>query len=94
MQPSTKQLISVLDELIESLEEDDFGHIAKILRVGRTRILNSDYSGVEKVLSVYAGLGSLNDIFASDISNPKFENLRNTAWELADEIRKDQHRGT
>ena len=94
MQPSTKQLISVLDELIKSLEEDSFDHLAKILRVGRTRILNSDYSGVKKVLSAYGGMGSLNDIFPSDVSNPRFDILRNTTWNLADEIRKDQDRGT
>lgn len=94
MQPSTKQLISVLDELIESLETDDFGHISSILRVGKTRILHSDYSGIEKVLSAYAGMGSLNDIFAKDIRNPKFEKLRNKAWELAEEIRRDQLRDT
>ena len=94
MQPSSKQLVSVLDELIESLEKDGFGAIADILSVGKTRILNSDYSGVEKVISAYAGQGSLNDIFAKDISNPNFENLRDRAWELADELRKDEHRGT
>lgn len=73
-------------------------------RKARTRLLDSDYSGVEYLLSAYGGMGSLNDLILGQSQkgdivewtpshvelNEKFSVLRNKAWELANVIKQSQ----
>ena len=98
-----EELLKILDELIRLLEEDGEQHWSQWMRQSRERLLNSDYSGIEHLLSAYGGMGSFNDlILCQSYENGKFRwidghieknnrlnVLRSKAWELANEFRQD-----
>jgi hypothetical protein len=100
----TQELIGVLNELSYILESDGNSHWAEWMRKARARLLNSDYSGVDYLLSAYGGMGSLNDLVLGQSHrdgafewkqgyaelNDKFTSLRSQAWELADAIKRSQ----
>ena len=104
MDPDIQELITVLEDLANLLEADGNEHWATWARKGSGRLLNSDYAGIEYVLSGYGGMGSFNDIIlgqsydGGDLSskrghieeNERFNALRSRAWELAGAIRQSQ----
>ena len=104
MGPKTTELVDVLEELIMLLNSDNESHWAKWMDQARTRIVASDYSGIEKLLQAYGGMGSFNDLMLGDYEedgilqqrkgheelNVKLGALRTKAWELADEIKRQQ----
>ena len=83
MGPKTQELISTLDSLIEMLIGQNEMHWAKWMDDARKEIKNSDLHGIERILSAYGGMGSINDI-----SHPK--NLISKVYELANAIKKEQ----
>ncbi len=104
MGPKTKELLMILGE-IESILENSTNHDwRKFIATVKSRIENSDYSGVEAVLGAYGGMGSLNDVVVgqklrgNDIrsnelfiaENERFDFLRAKAYEVARFIR-DNH---
>ncbi|WP_374955519.1 DUF6966 domain-containing protein [Vibrio chagasii] len=70
------------------LEEDDQENWSGWMSQARKWILESDHSGIEKVLGAYGGMGSFNDTYLSKVTrqNENFSKLRTRAWELATEI--------
>lgn len=104
MGPKTQELIGVLNELASILEGDGNAHWSGWIQNARTRLLNSDYSGIEYLLSAYGGMGSLNDVVLGQSYkegvfawkpehiklNEKFTALSSKAWELADAIKRSQ----
>jgi hypothetical protein len=102
--PKTQALIGVLDELAAVLASDEEEHWSGWMTAARTRLLNSDYSGIDYLMSAYGGMGSLNDhvlgqgyqegVFAWKPGhvelNKKFNALRTKAWEIANEVKQDQ----
>ncbi|MCJ0884698.1 hypothetical protein MTR11_23870 [Vibrio sp. CCB-PB317] len=94
MGPKTKELIEVLDRLVQMLDEDGQEHWRDWMSHARTRtwLLESDFNGIEKVLLAYGGMGSFNDIYISKLTrkNDCFSALRTRAWELATEIKHGQ----
>ena len=96
-------LLKILDELIYLLESDDETHWSHWMRQSRDRLLNSDYSGIEKLFSAYGGMGSFNDLGIGQTykngklrwkekyaeKNSELDRLRTKAWELADRIRRE-----
>ena len=74
------------------------------MRQARARLLDSDFSGIDYLLSAHGGVGSLNDVVLGLSNeggasgwkpghvelNEKFAALRNRAWELADAIKRSQ----
>jgi len=50
-----EELLKILDELIHLLESDGETHWSHWMRRSRDRLLNLDYSGIEKLLSAYGG---------------------------------------
>ncbi|MEW7867528.1 DUF6966 domain-containing protein [Aeromonas diversa] len=104
MGPKTEELIGVLYELASVLESDGNTHWGGWMRKARSRLLNSDFSGIEYLLSAYGGMGSLNDVvlvqsykdgvftWTPDYVelNEKFTALSSKAWELADAIKRSQ----
>jgi len=62
MGPKTKLLIAELEELIDLLESDNEKHWQEWMRSARDSLLKSDFTGVEKILSSYGGMGSFNDL--------------------------------
>lgn len=103
MGPKTQELVQVLDELIEVLKEDNQEDWVSWMSQSRSWILASDFSGVEKVLQAYGGMGSFNDLVLGFRyvenqlkqkkdrvnANNKLVKLREKAWNLANEIKQD-----
>ena len=62
MSTKTEELISVLDELVAVLESDGEEHWSQWMSDARTRLADSDSSGITKLRSAYGGMGSFNDL--------------------------------
>ncbi len=101
MGPKTEELIGVLDQLATLLESDGAVRWSVWMRKARARLLDSDYSGIEYLLSAYGGMGSLNDLVLGQSRvdglfawrpgyvelNETFSELREHAAQLARAIR-------
>lgn len=104
MGPKTKELIDVLEALIFTLECDSETFWCDRIRKACSRLLESDYSGIEYLLDGYGGMGSFNDlVLGQSIKdgvlvwtpsaielNEKLQVMRNQAWELASAIKRSQ----
>lgn len=104
MGPKTEELINVLDELASILEADGNPHWGDWMRKAQVLLLNSNYSGIEHLLSAYGGMGSLNDVVIGQgytdgaltwkpghmALNEKFASLSSRAYELANSIKQAQ----
>lgn len=102
MGPKTTQLILVLENIIDILKSDGEKHWRKWMESSRSRLLNSDYSGIEHLLEAYGGMGSFNDLVigqsmlngqliwkdGAQESNDKLDALRGEAYELAEYIKR------
>jgi hypothetical protein len=96
MGPKTAQLFAVLEEIIRVLDSDGEKHWRKWMASARSRLANSDYSGVEHLLDAY-GMGSFNDLIigqsmvvgriswkpGAEEANDRLNELRGEAYELA-----------
>ena len=91
MGPKTKQLIDVLDKLTLLLGQEDEKHWANWMSSVQNLIVAGYFRGIEKLLSAYGGMGSLNDVYLKNTSlaNDDFSTFRETAWKLAVEIKHD-----
>ncbi len=96
MGAKTEELIEVLSRLTEILNRDKNYHWAQWMNSAKSRLVNSGYSGIEKFLSAYGGMGSFNDVYIKEISreNEKFSELSTKAWNLANEIKQDHETNT
>ena len=97
------ELLKIINEIIQLLESDGETHWSRWMRQSRDLLLNSDYSGIEHLLSAYGGMGSFNDLVICQSyengqfrwkenhveKNDRLNELRGKAWELADDIRRD-----
>ena len=97
------ELLNILEEIIQILESDGEEHWSHWMHQSRARLLNSDYSGIEHLLSAYGGMGSFNDLVICQSyengqfrwkegyveKNNRLDELRGKAWELADYIRRN-----
>ncbi|MEX3772939.1 hypothetical protein [Pseudomonas sp. MYb118] len=104
MGPKTEELIFILDQLAAMLESDGNTHWSNWMRRARARLVGSDFSGIEYLLSAYGGMGSLNDLVLGQSHNngvftwkpghvelnEKFMELSSKAWQLAYEIKRSQ----
>ncbi len=94
MGPNTAELITVLEEILSILERVKEQHWSLVIADSKMRIEKSDYSGIEKLLGCYGGMGSFNDLVlgssAGNTENEELYNLRSKAWELAEAIKHDQ----
>ena len=100
------ELLEILNEIIQLLESDGEKHWSRWMRKSRARLLNSDYSGIEYLLSAYGGMGSFNDLVIYQSykngelrwkegyveKNNRLDELRGQARELADSIRRETTR--
>jgi hypothetical protein len=104
MGSKTKELITVLQSLIDLLQRDNETHWSKWMRVSKSRIEASDFSGITHLLGAYGGMGSFNDLILGQNMqrgkivwkdnqtelNEELSRLRNEAWELATYIKRSQ----
>ncbi len=102
MGPQTVKLVAVLDDIIAILEADDETHWCSWMKRAKARLINSDYSGIEYLLSSYGGMGSFNDLVIGQTLindefawkpdyqqlNDKLHHLRGQAYELATWIKR------
>ncbi|MGQ8367504.1 DUF6966 domain-containing protein [Glaciecola sp. 1036] len=96
MGPKTEKLIEVLDQLIKILDEDGQSHWSKWMRQAKGCIQSSYFSGIEKVLNAYGGMGSFNDVCLKKVTraNENFSELQGKAWSLATEIKREYESNT
>lgn len=104
MGPKTNELIEVLDQLTSLLESVGEKHWRKWVSQASRRLSNSDYSGIEYLLSAYGGMGSFNDLVIcqkkshSTLQSTEWyqekdnqlNSLRSTAWELTTQIKRSR----
>ena len=97
------ELLETLDEIIQLLESDGEQHWSRWIRQSRERLQNSDFSGIEHLLSAYGGMGSFNDLVICQSyengesqwqegyseKNDRLNELRGKVWELADAMRRE-----
>ena len=101
MGPRTSQLAATLAEIVGLLRSEDERHWSQYINDCRSRLVASDYSGVDKLLSSYGGMGSFNDLVlgyseaaggwmpqAKEL-NAKLDLLRSKAYDLAQDIRRN-----
>lgn len=107
MATKTKKLIDLLDKIIVLLKQDDERHWSAWLESSKTRLINSDYSGVEHFLSAYGGMGSFNDLVIGQTmidgefqwkesatkNNDKLSRLRTSAYDIANYIKQNHKIG-
>ena len=103
MGPKTIQLIAILEQIIGILDADGERHWRKWMATSRSRLLNSDYSGIEHLLGAYGGMGSFNDLVIGQSvvnrqfywkdgareANDKLDTLRTEAYQVADFIKRN-----
>jgi hypothetical protein len=102
MGPKTTELVRVLDQLATILESDGEQHWRAWMLQAKTRLEQSDYSGIAHLLGAYGGMGSFNDlVLGQTLANGRFAwkaghnelnkrlgALRSKAWELAQAIKR------
>ncbi|MDP7281080.1 MAG: hypothetical protein QGG39_14530 [Candidatus Poribacteria bacterium] len=93
--------MKILDQIIDSLEEDGESHWLEYMTTTRKLLLKADRSGIEYLLGAYGGMGSFNDLVigqskahgvfqrkpSAQENNGKLASLRSRAYELAGMIR-------
>lgn len=103
MGPKTRELTEILSNLVVVLEADGNEQWSQWIKDAFARISGDDYSGIEKLLGAYGGMGSLNDLVLGQVYangefswkpghvalNEQFSALRSRAWELANDIRRE-----
>ena len=102
MGPKTTELVEVIEQIIELLDVDSETHWRHWMASVRSRLLNSDYSGVTHLLAAYGGMGSFSDlviqqrieegvfVWSADAieANDRLNSLREQAYELAQFIKR------
>jgi hypothetical protein len=105
--PKTSELVAVLEELVDLLESDGCSHWSEWMQRARTRLVSSDFSGIDYLLGAYGGMGSFNDLILGQTSvdgafawkpgheslNERFSALRTKAFELAEFIKRNHDIG-
>jgi hypothetical protein len=103
MAPNTVELLVVLTKLVTLLSSDGERNWSAWMLRAKTRLENSDFSGVEYLLSAYGGMGSFSDFVAGQdmvsghfawkpgyvALNDELDALRSQAWSLAMDIKRD-----
>jgi hypothetical protein len=103
MGPKTVELIQVLQAVERLLDEQHETRWRNWISMSRRRLINSDFAGIEKLLSAYGGMGSFNDLVVGyyerdgtvcqrnggEQANQTLNTLRDRAWELATAIKHE-----
>jgi hypothetical protein len=100
----TKELMQIIEEIIQLLAEDDNQQWQGLMKSVYKRLENSDYSGIELLLSVYGGMGSFNDLIIGQTNdeqgkfawkvgaienNNRLDDLRGRAYVVADYLKRN-----
>ena len=91
MGPQTQELSADLSKLEKLLVEHDDQEWAARICKSNNEIQNQDFMGVERFLSSFGGMGSLNDVVLPEASaTGELRNLLSHAYELATSIKRQQ----
>jgi hypothetical protein len=91
MGPNTKLLTETLSRQVELLSLCGEGHWKAELSRCLAMIFASDYAGIERLLGMYGGMGSLNDLVLGNAeADEEFFALRSRAYDLAKKIERAQ----
>ena len=106
MGPETQELMRKLSEAVQVLEAGREAHWRSWMQDVQRRLADSDYSGIEKLLKAYGGMGSFNDLVlggTDDVRgtpyfserdrqlNDRLGALREEMYQLADSIKRDHN---
>lgn len=103
MGPKTQELVCVLAKLASLLESDGEQYWRAWILRAKARLENSDYTGIDYLLSASGGMGSFNDFIAAQTTiagqfawkpgykelNDEIDRLRNRAWSIAKDIKRN-----
>lgn len=99
--PKTVRLIEVLDETVAFLEAQDESFGSSKLRRSRKLLEQEDFRGIQKLLSLFGGMGSFGDFMFSPVNgnaatqseadrlNSQLGKLTNEIGDLAGEIHRE-----
>ena len=94
MQAESGELVTSIEELAQFLRQNDQAWWADKLDRDVVRIGAGDRYGLDLFLGHFGGVGSLNDLlFQPTGRHDEFGSLRNRAWQLADQARRELSRG-
>lgn len=107
MGPKTRHLIDILDQIIAMLEADGEVHWRMSMESSKSSLMNGDYSGIERLLGAYGGMGSFNDLVIGQAildgqhgwkdgaheANDKLDALRSEAFDVATDIKHHHEPG-
>lgn len=93
MGPKTRKLITVLDAIIALLEGNNEKYWSEWMRDARSRLQQSDYTGIEKLLGAFGGMGSFNDLLLEK-SQQELNDLQNEAYRLGKAIKREHDSGS
>lgn len=96
----TEELIKELEELIHFLDSQNESHWSLWFRRCHKMLINSDYSGIPRILGAYGGMGSFNDLVLTKKlpdgstslcpnENDNLDRLRNSIGEKANYIKSN-----
>ncbi|MEG3172186.1 MAG: hypothetical protein EOO77_04240 [Oxalobacteraceae bacterium] len=98
LHPDVARLAGTLEAMVTLLKlHGDNGWAEKVERC-RSSIAQSDYHGVDRLLRLYGGMGSLNDVvlqsggIAPAEDNERFNALRTDAWKQVNALARDRAR--
>lgn len=98
LHPDVARLAGTLEVMATLLKlHGDNGWAEQVERC-RSSIAQSDYHGVDRLLRLYGGMGSLNDVvlqsggIAPAEDNERFNALRTDAWKDANALARDRAR--
>ena len=98
--PEVEELTTTLQQmatLLRSSESQDAGWAGELDRC-REIIEKSDFYGVRRLLGLYGGMGSLNDVLLQrhgvilTEENERFAALSEKAWNIAERLRREVER--
>ena len=91
MGPETQKLSESLTNIEEILNQQKEQHWANMIGQANSEIQNQDFGGVERFLSLFGGMGSLNDLVLTDSGQAgKLDSLLSIAHKLATSIKRQQ----
>lgn len=99
LHPDIARLVGTLEAMTTLLKLHGDGGWAEQIEQCRSIIARSDYYGVDRLLRLYGGMGSLNDVVlqsggvAPPEENERFDALRTDAWEQAHALARDEAGG-
>ncbi|WP_345872246.1 DUF6966 domain-containing protein [Shewanella algae] len=100
MGQNKSELLTVLSELIALYEKHGFDHWKSWIKAAKNEIEDNNFNGIERLLSAYGGMGSINDSYFAKKGwwskrlidekqdNEKLSNLLSKAHKLATALKR------